>query len=71
MDVSFGENGGKMIEITVDSAAEESACPQNWGKQFGMEQVEQNMNLVNAIGVTFAIMGRGEWFWKLHILFEG
>ena len=32
MDVSFGENGGEMIEITVDSAAEESVCPHAWGK---------------------------------------
>ena len=50
MDVSFGENGEDWIEITVDSAAEESVCPHAWGKQFGMGQVGQKMNLVNASG---------------------
>ena len=50
MDASFGENGEEWIEITVDSAAEESVCPQAWGKQFGMGQVGQKMNLVNASG---------------------
>ena len=28
-----------MIEITVDSAAEESVCPHAWGKQFGLREV--------------------------------
>ena len=36
MDVSFRECGEEWIEIPVDSAAEESACPRDWGKQFGM-----------------------------------
>ena len=49
MDVSFGENV-EGIEITVDSSAEESVCPQAWGKQFGMGEVGQKMNLVNASG---------------------
>ena len=47
MDVSFGV-GGEWIEITVDSAAEESVCPQAWGKQFGMGQVRRKMTLVSA-----------------------
>ena len=50
MDVPFGENGGEMIEITVDSAAEESVCPHAWGKQFGLREVGEKMNLVNASG---------------------
>ena len=50
MDVSFGECGGEWLEITVDSAAEESVCPQAWGKQYGMGEVCQKMDLVNASG---------------------
>ncbi len=46
----MGENAEEWIEITVDSAAEESVCLQAWGKQFGMGQVGQKMNLVNASG---------------------
>ncbi len=50
MNVSCGENGEDWIEITVDSAAEESVCSHARGKQFGMGQVEQKMNLVTASG---------------------
>ena len=50
MDVSFGEKGEEWIEITVDSAAEESVCPHGWGNQFGINGVEQKLNLVNASG---------------------
>ena len=50
MDVSFGENGEEWTEITVDSAAEESVCPHGWGNQFGINGVEQKLNLVNASG---------------------
>lgn len=49
MDVSFG-TGGEWIEIRVDGAAEESVCPQEWGGQYGMGEVSQKMNLVNASG---------------------
>ena len=48
MDVSFRENGEDMIEITVDSAAEESVCSHPWGKQFGLKGATEKMNLVNA-----------------------
>ena len=41
MDVSFGEKGQEWIEITVDSAAEESVCLHGWGNQFGINGVEQ------------------------------
>ena len=50
MDVSFGEKGEEWTEITVDSAAEESVCPHGWGNQFGINGVEQKLNLVNASG---------------------
>ena len=50
MDVSFGEKGEEWIEIIVDSAAEESVCPHGWGNQFGINGVEQKLNLVNASG---------------------
>ena len=50
MDVSFRENEEDWIEITVDSAAEESVCPHAREKQFWVGQVWQKMNLVNASG---------------------
>ena len=50
MDVSSGEKGGEWIEITVDSAAEESVGPHGWGNQFGINGAEQKLNLVNASG---------------------
>ena len=39
-------------EVTVDSAAEESVCPANWGEQFGLKPVtkQQEMSFVNASG---------------------
>ena len=49
MDVSFGEKGEEWIEIIVNSAVEESVCPHG-GNQFGINEVEQKLNLVNASG---------------------
>ena len=40
MDVSFGDKGEDWIEIIVDSAAEESVCPYEWGKGFGKFQTK-------------------------------
>ena len=57
MDVSFGEKGEEWIEITVDSAAEESVCPHGWGNQFGINGVEQKLNLVNASGAKIQHYG--------------
>ena len=57
MDVSFGEEGEEWIEITVDSAAEESVCPHGWGNQFGINGVEQKLNLVNASGAKIQHYG--------------
>jgi len=50
MDVSFGDAGEDWTEITVDSAAEESVCPYEWGERFGLMRVDRKMNLVNASG---------------------
>ena len=50
MDVSFRENAENWIEITVDSDAEDAVCPHAGGGQFGLREVEQKMNLVNANG---------------------
>ena len=42
----------KKTKITIDSAAEESACPWEWGEGFGIQEVEEGkgMKLVNASG---------------------
>ena len=61
MDVLFGEHGEDMNEITVDRAAEESVCPHARGTQFGVREVGEKMNLVNASGVKLTIMCRGRW----------
>ena len=50
MDVSFGDEGEDWTEIIVDSAPEESVCPYEWGKRFGLREVGKKMNLVNASG---------------------
>ena len=35
MEVEFGS--GERTHITVDSGAEESACPLHWGREFGLD----------------------------------
>ena len=40
---------GKM-EITVDSAAEESVCPKEWCKEYGTKEPEKWLKFVNASG---------------------
>ena len=44
--------GGKQGKFTVDSAAEESACPWEWGEEFGCKRVKagEGMKLINASG---------------------
>ena len=39
-------------EITIDSAAEESVCPEEWEKEFGLKEVEKGkeMKFRNASG---------------------
>ena len=46
-------------EVTVDSAAEESVCPLNWAKQFGLTPVAKGceMGLVNASGGKISHLG--------------
>ena len=49
MDVSFV--GGTKTAITVDSGAEESVCPWNWGHEFfGTRHADQWMTFRNANG---------------------
>ena len=52
MDVQFVREGnGEMMyvaEITVDSGAEQSVCPVEWGKEFGTKAAAETMRLVNA-----------------------
>jgi hypothetical protein len=37
-------------EITVDSAAEESVCPQGWCREFGTKEAMKKLKFVNASG---------------------
>jgi hypothetical protein len=48
MDVRFC--GGEKTEITVDSGAEESVCPWEWGSQFPMDAGVQKMRFRDASG---------------------
>eukprot|EP00973_Karenia_brevis_P002889 393023-Karenia_brevis.AAC.1 len=48
MKVEFVGGGG--TEITVDSGAEESVCPWEWGQQFGCRVADDPMTLRNASG---------------------
>ena len=41
---------GEAAEIWVDSAAEESVCPEGFGAEFGLSKVEKELRLVNASG---------------------
>ena len=43
--------------ITLDSAADESVCPQGWAQQFGMEPSRKNLKLVNASGGAITHFG--------------
>ena len=51
-------------EITVDSAAEESVCPQAWAAGFGLQAADRQLKLVNASG------GRIEHFGKRAVSFN-
>ena len=57
--MSFGLSG-EWVEITVDSAAEESVCPQDRRKQFWMWEVSRKMNSVNASGGKINHYGQRE-----------
>ena len=48
MQVRFHE--GDKTEVTVDSGAEESVCPWDWGLQFGTKSADRWMNFRDASG---------------------
>ena len=56
MDVKFP--GGVKTQITVDSGAEESVCPVGWGAEFGTEELDRRLNLINASGAKIPHMGQ-------------
>ena len=51
-------------EITIESAAEESVCPQKWAESFGLQAVDRPLKLVNGSG------GRIEHFGKRAVSFN-
>ena len=55
--------GGKRQEITVDSGAEESVCPKEWGaKEFGTKTVGTTLAFRGASGAAIEHFGeRGVW----------
>ena len=61
MDVQFVREGDGeamyVAEITVDSGAEESVCPVDWGREFGTKAAAEKMRLVNAGGGTIRHVG--------------
>ena len=48
MEVNFV--GGGSTQITVDSGAEESVCPWEWGSQFGLKPADRWLAFRNASG---------------------
>ena len=58
MDVTFAS--GKKTEITVDSGAEESVCPWNWGEQFGIYNASAWMSFKDAQGGYIEHYGQRE-----------
>ena len=55
-DVKFPK--GEKTAITVDSGAEESVCPMEWGKEFGLSRPDQRLNLINASGNNISHYGQ-------------
>ena len=57
---------GKKTEITIDSAAEEAVCPEEWASEFETTQVKkgEEMSLVSANG------GKIKHFGKRTVIFE-
>ena len=56
MDVEF--EGGGETEITVDSGAEENACPWNWRDHFGIQSADRWMNFRGAGGDVIQHYGK-------------
>ena len=54
----LGSAGGAKTDVTVDSAAEESVCPQDWANNFEMQPLRgEGMKFVNANGGRIAHYG--------------
>ena len=53
-------NDGMSTSITVDSGAEESVCPRDWGDQFGLKEAKSKLRLVNASGGRIEHYGERE-----------
>ena len=59
MEVQFV--GGEKTTITVDSGAEESVCPWEWGERlFGTQHSREHMQFRNASGGTIQHWGKRE-----------
>ena len=48
---------GEAAEIWMDSAAEKSVCPRDFGTEFGLSKPEKEIRLVNASGGRIAHFG--------------
>ena len=61
---------GRQMQITMDSAAEASVCPREWGEEFGLVEVpEKNKpRLVNASGGSIPHHGFRETVFKTQVL---
>ena len=57
---SMRRDYGEEIEITVDSGAEESVCPQSWGEQFKVRKGSRDMSFRNASGGVMKHYGERE-----------
>ena len=55
LDVTFVS--GRKAEITVDSGAEESVCPWDWGEEYGLNQGGQKMLFRGANGAWITHYG--------------
>ena len=58
MDVNI--SGGDSTSITVDSGAEESVCPWEWGAQFPVRESAKKMSFKNASGGNIEHYGTRE-----------
>jgi hypothetical protein len=77
MDVEFViRTNGELVslgkgEITVDSAAEESVCPKDWGGAFGLKTAKKDMNFKTASGQQMEHYGERSVTMVANSLFSG
>ena len=59
---------GKKTEITIDSAAEEAVCPEEWASEFETTRLKkgEEMSLVSANGGKIKILASARSFLKLQ-----